>query len=163
MDYASIIRQHGLVSSPPFIPRATLVIDFASLALAGYAGCGQRPCTAVRITSCRRASTSTGTTAIASGSVPSTTARGCVITARRSIAAAAPTRRIFRRRFPLRSCRTVRSLLTAERLYSHTGAQQAAGVIQVRAWSAFPCVLSDVGRLALVGASRLSGEPRLSY
>ena len=61
------------------------------------------PCTA----SCTRARTSAdpraGAAARTSGTVPCTTAPGSVRTARRSSAAAAPFRRLRRRRFPLRS------------------------------------------------------------
>ena len=65
------------------------------------------PCTAP----CTRARTSAdpraGAAAGAAGTVPRTTARSSVRTARRSLAAAAPFRRLRRRRFPHRSCRSI--------------------------------------------------------
>ena len=90
------------------------------VALAGCAGCGPRlaaaaprappvsasPSTGSRTARCSRVRTSADTTAIASGSVLRTTACGSVRTAARSRAAAAPLRRLRRRRFPeLRCCR----------------------------------------------------------
>ena len=56
---------------------------------------------------CSRARTSADTSARASGSVLRTTACGSRRTDRHSIAVAAPLRRLRRRRFPLRSCRSI--------------------------------------------------------
>ena len=108
--------------------RAALVAVCASLALAGCAGCEHRlgfapvhpVCRRCRL---RRAPACTPCPALvpaqartlvadaaasASGSVLRTTACGSVRTVRHSIAVAAPLRRLRRRRFPLRSCRTIR-------------------------------------------------------
>ncbi len=67
----------------------------------------ERARTSLRTAPCSSARTSAGTTATASGSVLRTTACGSRRTDRHSIAVAAPLRRLRRRRFPRRSCRTL--------------------------------------------------------
>ncbi len=62
------------------------------------------PCIALRTAPCTTGRTSAGSSAIAFGSVPRTTACGSARTARRSFAAAAPSRRVLRRRFPKPRC-----------------------------------------------------------
>ena len=62
------------------------------------------PRTALRTAPCTTGRTSAGSSAIAFGSVPRTTACGSARTARRSFAAAAPSRRVLRRRFPEPRC-----------------------------------------------------------
>ncbi len=80
----------------------------------------------------------------------------------RSIAAAAPLRRVPRRRFPHRECRPMRSLLTAGRLFLHTPRsllQEGACARGACLWRALSAPLRARGRQRLVGASRCSGEP----
>ena len=90
-----------------------------------------------------------------------TASRSALRSAVRSIAAAAPLRRVPRRRFPHRECRPIRSPWTAERLFLHTprsGLQEGACARGTYLWRALSAPAGDSRRPLLVGPSRFSGE-----